>query len=137
MPRSQKSSKTEKSVFPIIPIMITAVGSMVLYFVLISLFALYSLKTGADRSLYLPFTVVLGAISGFVCGFISARIAKVNGMVYGGIGGLIHSLLSSIIIFILNGGVAGNGIFILIAVSVVASALGGISAVNIKKKIKY
>lgn len=137
MPKNQKSSKADKSAFPIVPITIIPVVSTIIYFLLLSFFALYSLKTSANRSLYLPFAIILSALSGFICGFAVARITKINGMFYGGLSGLIYSLLSSIIIFTINKGTAGNGIFILIAASVIAASLGGVSAVNIRKKIRY
>ncbi len=137
MPKNQKSSKTEKSGLPFMPIILTSVLSTILYFIFISLFALISLKTSSDRSFYLPVAIVCGALSGFICGFAVARMTKVKGMFYGGISGFIHSLLCSLAIFVMNKGVAGNGIFILIAIAVIAASLGGVSAVNIKKKIKY
>ncbi len=137
MQKNQKSSKADKSGFPIVPIAITSVASTILYFISICAFAMISLKTSSDRSLYLPVAIVLGALSGFICGFAVARITKVKGMFYGGLSGFIHSLLCSLVIFTMNKGVAGNGIFILIAVAVISASLGGVSAVNIKKKIKY
>lgn len=137
MPKNQRSSKTDKSGLPFVPIIITSVVSTVLFFIFIALFALFSLKTSFDRSLYLPVAVICSALSGFICGFAVARMTKIKGMIYGGISGLFHSLLCSLVIFIMNKGVAGNGIFILIAVAVITASLGGVSSVNIKKKIKY
>lgn len=137
MPKKHKQSKTENTGFPFVPITLTSVISTVLYFIFIALFALVSLKSSTERSLYLPVAVICGAISGFLCGFIVARITKIKGMFYGGISGFIHSLLCSLIIFTMNKGVAGNGIFILIASMVIFASLGGVAAVNIKKKIRY
>ncbi len=137
MPKNQKSSKSDNSGLPFVPIILTSVITSVLYFIFIALFALFSLKTSSDRSLYLPVAIAIGALSGFICGFAVARMTKVKGMIYGGISGFIHSLICSLTLFIMNKGVAGNGIFILIAVAVIAASLGGVSAVNIKKKIKY
>lgn len=137
MPKNQKSSKGENSRLPFVPVILTSVISTLLFFAFIALYALFSLKTSSDRSLYMPVAIICGALSGFICGFAVARMTKVKGMLYGGISGFVYSLLSSSVIFIMNKGVAGNGIFILIAVAVIAASLGGVSAVNIKKKIKY
>jgi putative membrane protein (TIGR04086 family) len=137
MSHKNKTSKNDNSGFPFIPIAITSTVSTLLYFLFIIIFALIALKTGTDSSMYMPVSIITGAITGFICGFVISRITKSNGLLYGGLTGFIHSVFCSVIIFLLNKGIAGNGIFLLIGISFIASSLGGISAVNIKKKIKY
>lgn len=132
-----KSSKKEPSSFPLVPLMIICIASAVFYFGIIALITAVALGSSVDGSMYLPLSIGAGAVSGFICGFVTAKITKEKGLLYGGLSGFLHSLLCSVVIFVLNKGVAGNGIFILIAVATAFAALGGIAAVNIKKKIRY
>ncbi|MBQ2974366.1 MAG: TIGR04086 family membrane protein [Clostridia bacterium] len=137
MQEKNKSNRKEETKFPLIPLAVSAVISSVIYFIIIALLTVVVLNTSVSNALYLPGAIFAGALSGLICGFTAARILKEKGLFWGAICGLIQSLLCSIVIFILNKGTAGNGIFILIAVIVAFSAIGGISAVNLKKKIKY
>ncbi len=137
MQEKNKTNRKEESQFPLIPLAVSSAISSIIYFILIALLTFAALKTSFSNALYLPGAIFAGALSGLVCGFTAARIIKEKGLFWGGISGLIQSLLCSVVIFILNKGTAGNGIFILIAVIVAFSAIGGIAAVNIKKKIKY
>ena len=137
MPENKSKSKKEESSFPFKAVIIPSVVSSVLFFVFLAAGALFFLKNSASSSAYLPFSIGVGAVCGFICGFVSARMIKNRGMFYGALSGFIQSLITALVIFIMNKGVAGNGIFILIAVTVALSSVGGITAVNLKKKIKY
>ena len=138
MPKNKTtSSKKESKGFPLVPILSVSVVSSVLYFIILALLTVFSLKSSVDRSMYLPFSIGAGGITGFICGFAITKIIKEKGMICGSLSGFIHSLICSVVIFVLNKGTAGNGIFILIAVMTVFASLGGITAVNLKKKIKY
>lgn len=137
MPENKSKAKKEETGFPFKSVIIPSVFSSVLFFIFLGVGALVFLKNSASSSVYLPFAVGAGAFCGFICGFISARMIKNRGLFYGALSGFIQSLITSLVIFILNKGVAGNGIFVLIGVIVVLSALGGVTAVNLKKKIKY
>ncbi len=138
MPKSNKSSsKKESTGFPLVPLASVSAVSSVLYFAILALITVISLKSSVDRSMYLPLSIVAGVVTGFICGFAVSKIIKEKGLFYGGLGGFVHSLICSVVIFILNKGTAGNGIFILMAVMTLFASLGGIAAVNIKKKIRY
>lgn len=137
MPENKSKSKKEESGFPFKSVIIPSAASSVLYFVLLAVGALFFLKNSVSSSAYLPFSIGAGAACGFICGFVSARMIKNRGLFYGALSGFIQSLIISLAIFVMNKGVAGNGIFILIAVTVALAAVGGITAVNLKKKVKY
>lgn len=137
MPKNKSSSKKESTGFPLVLFGTVCIFSAALYFALLALITVIALRSSVDRSMYLPLSIGAGAVTGFVCGFAVAKIIKEKGMLYGSLGGFIQSLICSAVIFILNKGVAGNGIFILMAVMTVFASLGGIAAVNIKKKIRY
>lgn len=137
MPENKSKSKKEESGFPFKYIIIPAIATSVLFFVIIALGTLLFLKNSTGSSAYLPFSIGGGAVCGFICGFITGKMIKSKGLFYGALSGFIQSLIISFAIFVMNKGVAGNGIFILIAVTVAVSSIGGIIAVNLKKKIKY
>lgn len=137
MPENKSKSKKEESGFPFKSVIIPSIVSAALFFAFLAVGAFIFLKNSVSSSAYLPFSIGAGAVCGFICGFAAARMIKNRGLFYGALSGFLQSLINTLVIFILNKGVAGNGIFILIAVTVVLAAAGGITAVNLKKKIKY
>ena len=137
MPENKSPSKKEQKGFPFATALTVCLLASVLFFLLIALISFVSLKSSVDGSMYLPLSVGAGAVTGFLCGFTLSAIKKEKGLILGAMSGFLHSLICSSVIFVLNKGVAGNGIFILMAVITICSSLGGILAVNIKKKIRY
>lgn len=137
MTKKNIAPKKDESAIPIKQIFISSLISSAMFFILLIILALVVFKTSANQSLYLLYGLAAGGLSSFFGGFISLRLIKEKGLFFGGICGFIQSLICSLIIFILNKGTAGNGIFILIALMTFVSSLGGLTAVNIKKKIKY
>lgn len=135
--RAKKSRRDENKASPISKIMIGAVFGSILYFTLLAIFASFALKSNVSMSSYMPAGMVFGAITAFVGGFAAVKPIKEKGAVYGALTGLVQALICSIVIFIVNGAVAGTGIFILMALIIAASAGGGITAVNLKHKKKY
>lgn len=133
----KSSRKDEKLGSPINKIIIASVIGSVLYFAMLAVFAAAALKKGMEASSYMPVGLVLGAVSGFLSGFTAVRPIKEKGALYGALTGFIQSLINSIVLFIVNGGAAGTGIFILAAIVIILAAVGGIAAVNLKIKKKY
>lgn len=134
---SSKNKKDVKGGFPLSGIMITSLVGCLLFFILTALFSYLVLQKGISSSLYMPVGLVLGAISAFLNGFAAVRPIKEKGVLYGALTGLIQALLCSVVLFVANGGAAGTGIFILAAIIILAAAVGGIAAVNLKIKKKY
>ena len=119
-------------------IMISSVIGSVMFFALISLFSVLALKSDVlSRDLYMPLGLFCGAVSSFVCGFIAVRPVRINGFATGAISGFSQAVICSAAVFFINGNNAGAGIFILMAVMIAVSSIGGISAVNLKVKKKY
>lgn len=129
--------KKEESGFPFSKIIISSAIGSILFFLLLISFAALILKTSASQSMYLVYGLAAGALSGFASGFIASKLIKEKGLFYGAICGFIQSLICALIVFVLNKGTAGNGIFILILVITLLSSLGGVAGMNLKKKIKY
>lgn len=134
---SIKHKKESKSGFPISRIVIMSLIGTLLFFAFAALFSFIVLKSSVSSSAYMPAGLLLGAISALISGFGSVRPVKEKGVLYGGLTGLFQALVCSVVLFIVNGGVAGTGIFILSAIIIIASAVGGIAAVNLKIKKKY
>lgn len=135
--RVKKSRRDEKKATPISKIVIGAVLGSVLYFMFLAIFALFALKSNVSISSYMPVGIFMGALTAFVGGFAAVKPLKEKGALYGALTGVIQALICSIVLFIVNSAVAGNGIFILMAVIIAAAAGGGIAAVNLKTKKKY
>lgn len=134
---SSKNKKDVKGGFPLKRIMIISLIGCFLFFIFTALFSCLILKNGISSSLYMPVGMVLGAVSAVLSGFATVRPIKEKGALYGALTGFIQSLLCSVVLFVVNGGSAGTGIFILAGLMILASALGGIAAVNLKVKKKY
>lgn len=137
MTKKGAASKKDESKFPVSQVLISSALGAVLFFLFLIAAAAFSLKSSLNQSLYLAVGLIAGGLSGFTGGFVALKLIKEKGIFYGALVGFIQSLLCAVIIFALNKGTAGNGIFILIAAVTLFSSLGGIAAVNIKKKIKY
>lgn len=136
--KSKTARRDEKQLSsPYVKIIIGSSAGCVLCFILIALAAVMALKSGLSSSVYMPLGMFFGALSAFLGGFIAVRPIKQRGALYGALSGLLQSLICSVILFVANGYTAGNGIFILSAIIILCSALGGIAAVNLKIKKRY
>ncbi len=139
MPSKSKNSRVKEKDFSLLNrvLIASAVGSA-MFFALVALFSFAVLKTDMfSSSSYMFFGIISAALSSFLCGFITVRPIKKNGIANGALSGLVQALICSAVMFFVNGNKSGVGIFIMMAVFVVFSALGGISAVNLKVKKKY
>jgi len=65
------SRKDNKNETPFIKIIIGSVVSSILYFIIIALYAVFALKSGANASGYMPVGMVFGVLTGFLCGFVA------------------------------------------------------------------
>lgn len=135
--KAKSSRREEKKDINFIKLIIGSVISSVIYFVILAVYASFALKSGASASGYMPAGMVTGAVTGFLSGFIAVRPIKQKGAIFGAVAGLIHAVICMIVLFAVNNASAGNGIFILSAIIVICSVLGGIAAVNLKIKKKY
>lgn len=135
--KNKSSRKESKYNTKLINVSVGAVISTVLFFGLLAVFAALSLKSGFSASLYLPAGLLSGAVSAFLGGFICVRPIKEKGALFGLVSGVVQAVVCSAVLFALNGGAAGNGLFILFGIITAFSVLGGIAAVNLKIKKKY
>lgn len=133
--RTRRDEKKQSS--PYIKILIGSLTGGALFFILIAFAAVAALKSGFSSSAYMPLGIALGALSAFAGGFIAVRPVKQRGAPYGALTGILQAIICAVVLFIANGYKAGNGIFILSAVMILCSVLGGIVAVNLKIKKKY
>ncbi len=139
MPSKPKTSRAKEKDYSLLKrVSVSSIISSVVFFVLIAVFSFAVLKTDMfSSSSYMFFGVISAALSAFLCGFITVRPIRKNGIVYGAVSGFVLALICSAVMFFVNGNKSGVGIFILMVLFVVFSALGGISAVNFKVKKKY
>ncbi len=135
--KSKSSRKESDNNTKLIKVAVSSAVSTVLFFVFLAAFAAMSLKSGFSASLYLPAGLVAGAVSGLTGGFLCVRPIKEKGVLFGFISGIIQAVVCCAVLFAINGGAAGNGLFVLFGIITVFSVLGGIAAVNLKIKKKY
>ena len=139
MPNKTKNSRTkENNSVDYSKIIIGSVTGTIIFFALIALFSAVSLKSDLfSKSSYMPLGLISAFFSSFIGGFITVRAIKKNGALLGALTGLIQALVSSAVVFFINERNSGTGIFILMTVIIIAGAVGGISAVNMKSRKKF
>lgn len=139
MPDKSRSSRSKDNNSSYLnKIIFGSVTGTVLFFTLISLFALIILKTDVfSSSLYMPMGLISGALSAFISGFVAVRPVRKNGAAYGALTGFVQALICSAAAFFINGNKVGSGLFILMAVITALGCAGGISAVNLKVRKRY
>ena len=109
-------------------------GSIV-FIILTLIMCAVLLKTDLSRNTYLPLLMIISALSGMISGFSAVRKRRENGLV----NGLTSSIIPAIIMLIaMSVAYKGFSAFELIvaACCLFGGIIGGIAAVNIKKKRK-
>ena len=79
---------------------------------------------------------ICAGLSGFVTGFIAVRRVKISGLLYGLLSGIPLCLLLMVLTLSISATVSINFLYAVIII-LISSAFGGITAVNIKRKIRY
>lgn len=132
--RTKASATVNDTKNIIIKILIgSGVGSAV-FFALAALSAFVLLQNDSDVNIYKYIILLIGAISGFLSGFAGVRPLRKNGIAFGAVSALPVYLIAIIVSIILSrSGISLIG-WILLAVIVIFSAVGGIVAVNKRKR---
>lgn len=110
------------------------VGSTV-FIILTLIMCAVLLKTDLSRNTYLPLLMIISALSGMLSGYSAVRKRRENGL----INGLTASIIPAIIMLIaMSVAYKGFNVFemIIVACCLFGGTIGGIGAVNIKKKRK-
>ncbi|MBR3835545.1 MAG: TIGR04086 family membrane protein [Clostridia bacterium] len=117
----------------IIKALVGALTGVVLFFVMSAVAAFALWKTDSNSGMYQYILLAIGAVSALVCGFVAVRPVRKNGIAVGALS-VLPAYLVTILVSILVSK-SGVGLFgwILLAVQVVFSAIGGIIAVNKRK----
>lgn len=128
--RTKTSSQSNEVKDIIIKSLIGSAFGTIFFLILTALASLILWKQDADTPVYKYVLLLIGAVSGFLTGFIAVRPVRKNGLAVGGL-----SALPSYFIVILTSSIlarSGVGVigWILLAVMVIFSAVGGIVAVN-------
>lgn len=104
-----------------------------MFFVLTALASLILWKTDADESIYKFISLIIGAVSSFTGGFAGVRPVRKNGIAFGALSVLpvyLAEILAGVLVS--KGGIGLIG-WIMLAVQLIFSAVGGIIAVNKRK----
>lgn len=117
-------------------ILIGALTQVILFFLLLALAAAAALKAEVDAEKYRYIGLALGAVAGIVGGFVCVRPSRKSGIPMGAAAGAAGALPTLMILFIADTENAGAGLFITAGIMTVFAALGGIAAVNIKRKTR-
>jgi putative membrane protein (TIGR04086 family) len=134
--RTKASSAVNDTKNIIIKILIgSGVGTLV-FFGLTALAAFILLKNDSDTTIYKYIMLLVGAISGFLSGFIAVRPLRKNGIAFGSVSALPVYLIAVLVsVLMARSGIGIIG-WILLPVMVVFASIGGIVAVNKRKKTR-
>lgn len=134
--RSKKARREEQAASPAVKIAVGAVTGAALFFAFTAIFALAALKSGIGSGAYFPVGLIIALFSGLAAGFAAAKPIKRSGLAFGALAGLCASLLCAAVCALLCSG-AGMRLLALVGSMAVGGALGGVAAVNIRKRAKY
>lgn len=134
--KSKRARREEQKASPLVKISVGAATGVVLFFTLISAISLATLKAGLGNEIYLPSGLAAGALSGFAAGFVAVKPIKKNAVPFGAAAGLAASVISVAISAAISSA-ASLKLLALIGVMTLCSALGGILAVNMRKRSSY
>ena len=118
-------------------LLIGSILGFLVFFAFVALYALVSLKTNGDTSLYKPAGWIMGFISGVIGGFVSVRPIKEKGAIFGALSGATVSFLVATVLFLINNSSAGSSVFVIMGLIIAGGIAGGITAVNLIIKKKY
>ena len=120
----------------IIKILIGSGVGTALFFVLTALSAFILLQNDSDVNSYKYIMLLVGAISGFLSGFVAVRPLRKNGIAFGAVSALPMYLIAIIVSILLSRSGIGLIGWIMLALTMFFSAIGGIVAVNKRKKTR-
>lgn len=134
--RTKASSAVNDTKNIIIKILIGSGVGTVVFFGLTALAAFILLKNDSDTTIYKYIMLLVGAISGFLSGFIAVRPLRKNGIAFGSVSALPVYLIAVLVsVLMARSGIGIIG-WILLPVMVVFASIGGIVAVNKRKKTR-
>lgn len=133
--KKKSSSKNEKAAF-IKAFTISAVASLLIFFVLTAIFSFFALKQDLSYGYYPLFMLLSCLISGFLCGFICVIKTKKNGLISGMLCVMpVYLVIIMISIIVSTSGIGLHG-WIALGIMMLSSGFGGIVSANRKKKTK-
>lgn len=134
--RTKASATVNDTKNIIIKILIGSGVGTAVFFALTALSAFILLQNDSDTPIYKYIILLAGAISGFLSGFVAVRPLRKNGIAFGSVSALPVYLIAVLVsVLIARSGIGLIG-WILLAVMVVFASVGGIVAVNKRKKTR-
>lgn len=112
------------------------IGELVILCAVLSFFSLIIVKSGISNSIIPLLSILSFAISAFAAGYIAVRPKRKNGIATGFISAVPLMAISAALIVAINKGSISYIFIITLAVQVLCSMAGGITAANIRKKVK-
>ena len=128
--RGKESSGRKKVVMTILKG--SAIGT-VLFFLLLLIASRAMLKFDIDSSLLAVFAFASAAIAAFVSGFAAVRPTRKKGIPMGALSALPILILIAVASAIASGSL-GQNMLIAATIMIICGAVGGIAAVNVKRK---
>ncbi|MDR1630644.1 MAG: TIGR04086 family membrane protein [Oscillospiraceae bacterium] len=136
----KKSNEKKKKAAPssikslVVPLITSFLSGMIVFFVCLSLSSalVVNQNMAFDKmSMLLMVSCILSAV---VAGFVLSRNMQVKGLVAGVLAALPLMLVEILIIISMSDGHVSGTVYLLIPTMLVAGAVGGVSAVNMKPK---
>lgn len=113
--------------------LIGSLVGLVVFFILTALASFILWKNDADSEIFKYIMLIIGAVSAFIGGFVAVRPTRKNGIAVGALSALPSYLVIILISVLLSKSGVGAVGWVLLAVMILFSAIGGIVAVNKRK----
>lgn len=111
-------------------------SGMLVFALLLSLSAVAIVKIGLGEKEITVVFIACCSIAAAVGGFVCARKPRKNGILMGLAGSAPLLVILIAAVLLVNGGIAGNNMAIMIPLVLVFGICGGVMAVNMKKRVK-
>lgn len=135
--KTEGSRKGKTHLPEIVPCLLRGLlAGAIVFATLLSLAAVLIVKIGLGEKEITVVFIACCSIAAAVGGFVCARKPRKNGILMGlaGSAPLLGILIAAVLL--VNGGIAGNNMVIMIPLVLVFGICGGVMAVNMKKRVK-
>lgn len=125
------SAKNDRKIY-----LFAFISELLILCMVLSFFSLMIVNSDVSQSIMPYLSIFSFSISAFGAGFIAVRPKRKNGIAVGFISALPVTAISAAIIAALNGGTVSFVFIITIVSQVLCSMAGGVTAANIRKKVR-
>ena len=136
MPKAKNQNKLSPVAKIIIDILVCVLIGLGVFLILVGIFAYSMLKMQTPSENGIALALIATAVSSFIAAFIAVRKIKNNGLAIGLLTGFVLLIFILLILLAFSGFNMSQQTLLLIPAALLPSAVAGIVAVNLRKRIK-